>query len=423
MGVVYEARDPHLNRTVAIKVLSVGQALQGSDRRQAIERFQREGRATAGLAHPNIVQVYDVGQHQGLSFIVMELCEGTSLRDVLRFEHHVPEARVRAIAEQLLSALDAAHSRNIVHRDVKPENIIVGRGDRIKLMDFGIAKVLTDGTMTQAGQTLGSPAYMSPEQILGKPVDARSDIFSAGVVLYECLTGQKPFDGDSITSVAYKITSANPPPMTGVTPLWHNIVFRALAKDPAARFQTASQMLTALQTGTAAPPPRAAAQQTGLGQQQPGVSRTTFVTPGQPQQVAGTQFVTPYAAVPGPPPSHGRPAGFPSATSVRPDRALTVLGCGLIGMLCVLPLSMTGFTIGATAAVSLAFNLPFSIAAVAMGASDRRAMGAGIMDRSGYGLTSMGMVCGIIGTALGLIYLLMILLGLLLYLQLREYLG
>lgn len=388
MGVVYEARDPDLNRTVAIKVLSVGQALVGSDRRQAIERFQREGRATAGLAHPNIVQVYDVGQQQGFSFIVMELCEGTSLRDVLRFEQRISEPRVRLIAEQLLSALEAAHTHNVIHRDVKPENIIVSRGDQIKLMDFGIAKILSDGTMTQAGQTLGSPAYMSPEQILGKPVDARSDIFSVGVVLYECLTGRKPFDGDSITSVAYKITAENPPPMVGVSQLWQSIVMRALAKDPAARFQTASQVVTALQTGaTVAPPTAARPQQTGWQQQPAGVNSTAFVTSGQPQQIGGTQFVTlpppPSAASPGPM-AYGRPMHVPHPY-VQPHRGGTVLGLGILGMVCCAPVAVAAWVIGA---------------------SDLKLMAAGQMNPAGRGQTQAGMVCGIIGAAWFALYLL-----------------
>ncbi len=251
MGIVYEARDPQLGRAVAVKVLSVAQSTPPAERRQALERFLREGKAAGSLLHPNIAQVFDMGEDQGRPYLVMELCEGTTLRDVLSFEHHLPEQRVRRIAEQLISALELAHARGIVHRDIKPDNIVLSRDDTLKLMDFGIARLMQDSTLTQTGQALGSPAYMSPEQVLGKPVDARSDLFSVGVVLYECLTGRKPFDGPTITAVTHKIAFEDPPPMTGVSTFWQSFVLRALAKDPAARFQSASQMTSHLLTGKA----------------------------------------------------------------------------------------------------------------------------------------------------------------------------
>ncbi|BCW99166.1 MAG: hypothetical protein KatS3mg024_1993 [Armatimonadota bacterium] len=410
MGIVYEARDPQLGRAVAVKVLSLAQNAPPAERRQALERFLREGKAAGSLLHPNIVQVFDMGEDQGRPYLVMELCEGTTLRDVLSFEHHLPEQRVRRIAEQLLSALELAHARGIVHRDIKPDNIVLSRDDSLKLMDFGIARLMHDSTLTQTGQALGSPAYMSPEQVLGKPVDARSDLFSVGVVLYECLTGRKPFDGPTITAVTHKIAFEDPPPMAGVSPFWQSFVLRALAKDPAARFQSASQMISHLLTGRAP-----AAPQQPVAPAAPGALGTASPPPGH-QPVHQTQFVVggaPSAAQPGihqtqvvmgavpplqpfpqqsshqPPPPPGYTGVIPPGGFVRSHRGTTVLTLGLLG---------------------LVWCVPLSIAAALMGSSDLNEMKAGRMDPAGYGMTQAGMICGYIGVALGFLWFLIALL-------------
>lgn len=242
MGIVYEARDAQNGRTVALKQLSVAQALAGADRRQVIERFYREARAAGSLVHPNIAQVYDVGEFNGTHYLTMEYCAGTTLRDMLKFEHHIPESKLKGIADQILSALEVAHAAKIVHRDIKPDNIIIGANGSIKLMDFGIAKMLTDGTMTQTGQVMGSPAYMSPEQILGKPVDARTDLFSVGVVLYECLSGKKPFEEETITAVAHSIIYVNQEPLLGVPAYLNAIIAKVLSKEPSSRYQNATEL-------------------------------------------------------------------------------------------------------------------------------------------------------------------------------------
>lgn len=242
MGIVYEARDTHNGSAVALKQLSIAQALSGTDRRQVIERFYREAKAAGSLVHPNIAQVYDAGEFNGTHYLTMEYCAGVTLRDMLKFEHHILEAKLRDIADQVLSALEVAHAAKIVHRDIKPDNIIVGANGRVKLMDFGIAKTLTNGTMTQTGQVMGSPAYMSPEQVLGKPVDARTDLFSFGVVLYECLSGKKPFDGETVTAVAHSIIYVNPEPLVGVPAYLNAIVTKALSKEPGSRYQNATEM-------------------------------------------------------------------------------------------------------------------------------------------------------------------------------------
>ncbi|MDH7601241.1 MAG: protein kinase [Armatimonadota bacterium] len=243
-AVVYEALDPRIGRPVALKVLAVGAGLTGAVRREAIERFYREARSAGKLSHPNVAQVYDVGEDAGRHYIAMELCHGVSLRDVLRFEGRIQEARLKFIALQILNALEAAHAVGIVHRDVKPENIIIGPKDLVKLTDFGIAKALGESTMTQTGVMLGTPAYMSPEQVLGRSVDARSDLFSLGAVLYECLSGRKAFDGESITAVTHKVAYVDPEPLKGVAPPWPDIVMKLLAKSPANRYQCATDVLS-----------------------------------------------------------------------------------------------------------------------------------------------------------------------------------
>ncbi len=405
MGIVYEARDPQLGRAVAVKVLSVAQNTPPAERRQALERFLREGKAAGSLLHPNIAQVFDMGEDQGRPYLVMELCEGTTLRDVLSFEHHLPEQRVRRIAEQLLSALELAHARGIVHRDIKPDNIVLSRDDTLKLMDFGIARLMQDSTLTQTGQALGSPAYMSPEQVLGKPVDARSDLFSVGVVLYECLTGRKPFDGPTITAVTHKIAFEDPPPMTGVSTFWQSFVLRALAKDPAARFQSASQMTSHLLTGKApAVPQQPSARASGgatwagpppPGQQpfhqtqavmggappagQPGIHQTQVVMSGAPPPFQTFPQQSSYQ--PQPPP--GSTGAMPPGVFVRPHRGGTILTLGILGLLCCVPLAL---------------------AAWLMGSSDLNEINAGRMDRAGYGTTQAGMICGIIGTVVGVLW-------------------
>jgi len=243
MGVVYEARDSQLGRRVALKVLTVADNLAGEARRNAVERFYREARSAGRISHANIAQVYDCGEDSGRYYIAMEFCQGTTLRDLIHFERRLSDSRTREIGMQLISALEAAHATGIVHRDIKPENIVIGPDNRIKLTDFGIAKVLGDATVTQTGQMLGSPAYMSPEQVMGKPVDARSDLFSAGAVLYECLKGSKAFEGDTITSITHKIAHDEPGPLTGVGGYWIGILAKAMAKDPAQRYQCATDML------------------------------------------------------------------------------------------------------------------------------------------------------------------------------------
>jgi predicted Ser/Thr protein kinase len=247
MGVVYRAMDPVIGRAVAVKTIRLSEEGTGLTRPELLARFQTEARAAGVLTHPNIVVVYDAGEENGLYFITMELVEGKSLQSLLDGGHAFPVPRVLRIMEQTCSALQFAHERNIVHRDVKPANLMLTADDTVKVTDFGTAKILQFGTAQQTTHVMGTPSYMSPEQVKGRPVDGRSDLFSIGVMLYEMLTGEKPFPGQSITTVIYKIVNEDPVPPRQINPSLHpglnDIVLRALAKEPELRYQSCRELL------------------------------------------------------------------------------------------------------------------------------------------------------------------------------------
>src|SRR5271165_4003391 len=247
MGVVYRATDPVIGRPVAVKTIRLSEEGTGLTRPELLSRFQTEARAAGLLTHPNIVVVYDAGEENGLYYITMELVEGKSLQALIDGNHAFPPARVLRIMEQACSALQFAHERNIVHRDIKPANLMLTADDTVKVTDFGTAKILQFGTVQQTTHVMGTPSYMSPEQVKGRPVDGRSDIFSLGVLLYEILTGEKPFPGQSITTVIYKIVNEEPVPPRTLNPSIHpglsDIVMRALAKEPEVRYQSCREML------------------------------------------------------------------------------------------------------------------------------------------------------------------------------------
>src|SRR6202049_3956159 len=247
MGVVYRATDPVIRRTVAVKTIHLSEEGTGLSRPELLSRFQIEARAAGLLTHPNIVVVYDAGEENGLYYITMELIEGKSLQALLDSGHSFPVPRVLRIMEQTCSALQFAHERNIIHRDIKPANLMLTADDTVKVTDFGTAKILQFGTVQQSTHVMGTPSYMSPEQVKGRPVDGRSDIFSLGVLLYEILTGEKPFPGQSITTVIYKIVNEEPIPPRTLDPSIHPgisaVVMRALEKEPERRYQSCREML------------------------------------------------------------------------------------------------------------------------------------------------------------------------------------
>jgi serine/threonine protein kinase len=246
MGVVYRAVDPVIGRNVAVKTIRLSEEGTGLTRPELLSRFQTEARAAGLLTHPNIVVVYDAGEENGLYYITMELVEGRSVQALLDNGHEFPVPRLLRIMEQTCSALQFAHERNIVHRDIKPANIMLTADDTVKVTDFGTAKILQFGTVQQTTHVMGTPSYMSPEQVKGRPVDGRSDIFSLGVMFYEMLTGEKPFPGQSVTTVIYKIVNEDPIPPRQLNPSIHpglnDIVMRALVKEPEVRYQNCREM-------------------------------------------------------------------------------------------------------------------------------------------------------------------------------------
>jgi serine/threonine-protein kinase len=244
MGRVYRAWDPAVNRLVAVKTVKT-EYLTRDTADEYLKRFHREAQSAGGLNHPAIVRVFDLGE----DYLVMELVEGRTLHRVIREEGRLaPEEALRLLAP-VAEAVDHAHRAGIVHRDIKPANIMVQPDGQPKLMDFGVAKIEAS-VMTTAGQVLGSPSYMSPEQIAGQNVTGRSDLYSLAVVAYEMLTGQPPFQGRTITQVIYKVMhEAAPPPRqwNAALPSRYDEIFaRALSKDPAARFATAGELVAAL---------------------------------------------------------------------------------------------------------------------------------------------------------------------------------
>jgi serine/threonine protein kinase len=198
MGVVYKARDPLIDRVVAIKTINLSMAMDEKEEYEG--RFYQEAKAAGRLNHPNIVTIYDVGKSGNVAYIAMEFLEGRELRDIMNDGALLPVDQVLHIVAQVAQGLAYAHEHDIVHRDVKPSNIMVIRDGHVKITDFGIARMASSSVRTQTGMVLGSPKYMSPEQVMGKAIDQRSDIFSLGVMLYEMLTGEAPFNGENVNA-------------------------------------------------------------------------------------------------------------------------------------------------------------------------------------------------------------------------------
>ena len=252
MGVVYEGLDPRLSRTVAVKTILVGE-LDPATAQEYSMRFAREAQAVARLNHPNIVQVYDFGEEGEIAYIVMEYIRGKELKAAFDTGERFTLRESTRLMTELLEALDFAHNEGVVHRDIKPANVMVDHEGHVKLADFGVARISDPDRQgaTQVGTMVGTPAYMSPEQVQGLKIDRRTDIFSAGVVFYQFLTGQRPFQGGGAFSVAKRIVQDDPPApsliIDSISPEYDEIVSRALAKDPDKRFQSAGEFAEALQ--------------------------------------------------------------------------------------------------------------------------------------------------------------------------------
>ena len=269
MGEVYRAHDPAIDRLVAIKVVRP-ELVAGSGGAQLLERFRREARAAGRRFHPNIVAIWDFGDDNGTPFLVMELVEGQSLDQLIKSCGSLEPRRSVAIITQVLSALGFAHASGIVHRDIKPSNIMVLPGEQVKVADFGIAR-LEASEFTIVGDLLGTPAYMAPEQLSGGPIDHRTDLFATGVILFEMLTGVKPFRGKSITEIISFMERRGPEDIRALNPgvpeAMKHVIGKSVAFDPAQRYADAAAFSKAVADAMAAlpgesPPPAANAAQT-----------------------------------------------------------------------------------------------------------------------------------------------------------------
>jgi beta-lactam-binding protein with PASTA domain/tRNA A-37 threonylcarbamoyl transferase component Bud32 len=298
MAEVYRARDLRLDRIVAVKTLREDLA-----RDQTFQaRFRREAQSAASLNHPSIVAVYDTGEDNTstshVPFIVMEYVDGRTIRDLLRDDRRLMPERALEITDGVLRALDYSHRNGIVHRDIKPGNVMLNRQGEIKVMDFGIARAVADtqATMTQTAQVIGTAQYLSPEQARGERVDARSDLYSVGCLLYELLTGRPPFTGDSPVAIAYQHVRENPVPPTRVDPDlpgWADpIVLRAMEKDPADRYQSAAEMRGDIQRALSGFPIGARMRPAGAYAADPGTRRLDPMS--QTQMQGRTGALPPY---------------------------------------------------------------------------------------------------------------------------------
>lgn len=302
--IVYEAWDPVMNRRVAVKELAMPGGATPAQKEDRVRRFSREAQAAGRLVHPHIVTVFEVGQEDERHFIVMEFLDGRTLRAEMDAGGPMKPERAIEVATAVLKALEFAHGNGVIHRDVKPENIQILENGQIKLTDFGIARLTFEPNLTMDGQVFGTPSYMSPEQIHGKDIDVRSDLFSVGIILYEMVGGKKPFTGDNVMAISYAIMNSEPPqPPSCPYGLW-KVIKTSLEKTPNQRYANAEEMRRALKDALDQPAPAApqANGQPGVpwsvgATQQPYAGTQSYGAPTQPNLLGGGQIVAPTGAV------------------------------------------------------------------------------------------------------------------------------
>jgi len=249
MGVVYQGYDPRIDRIVALKTIRKDRLAESRDVEDLVMRFQKEVRATGKLVHPNIIIIYDTGEDEETAYIAMEYIEGDTLEDLIQRGIRFPMEKIIDIIDQICDGLEYTHRQGIVHRDLKPSNIMLLKGERVKITDFGISKAVgaSSSSITQAGIFLGTPSYMSPEQIAGRKIDGRSDLFSLGIILYQLLTGEKPFFANTISTLMYNIVNKDPIPPSQIDSSipfhYDEVIAKALAKDLDKRYQTAKDFV------------------------------------------------------------------------------------------------------------------------------------------------------------------------------------
>lgn len=248
--IVYEAYDPLMDRRVAVKELNIPAGTTPTQLQERIDRFEREARAAGRLAHPNIMTVYDVGTDGDRHFMAMEFLDGHTLRNDIDTRGALPIDDAVRICTAVLNGLEHAHANGVVHRDIKPDNIQILSSGQVKITDFGIARLTFQPNLTMAGQVFGTPSYMSPEQVKGGDIDARSDLFSVGILLYEMIAGEKPFQGDNVIAISHSILNHDPAQPSKMSyPLWR-VTETALMKSPGQRYASAKEMLTDLEKAT-----------------------------------------------------------------------------------------------------------------------------------------------------------------------------
>src|SRR6266849_144275 len=258
MGVVFRALDPSIGRDVAIKIIRLGEVPNAEQRGKQRERLFREARSAGILSHPGIVTIYDMAEEGDVAYIAMEFVAGSTLEQILSSKEPLEPARLFGILRQTAAALDYAHHRGIIHRDIKPANIIVNEAGVAKIADFGIAKISAADQLTQTGLIVGTPNYMAPEQVQGKPVTGMADQYSLSVLMFEMLTGEKPFVAEHLTTLVYQIVCEPPPPAHRLNPTLgpaiEAVLKKGLSKLPEERYPTCTALVDALESACAVTP-------------------------------------------------------------------------------------------------------------------------------------------------------------------------